>query len=106
MIVLLVINAVVGAMQVCMTPLGWGLSFLFVAGTTAATILFPMGVELCGPQYTLVLSTFEPQTSAVAGVILLHEKMVLCAALSVACVKNTVVLLARKKNERREQCNE
>ena len=83
-----------------MTPMGWGLTVPFVAGTTATTILFQIGVKLCGPQYASILSTSEPLTGAVADVIFLHEKMTLRVALGITCKISTVALLAWKKNEK------
>ncbi|QNL43983.1 DMT family transporter [Oscillibacter hominis] len=101
-VALLVVSTAVGALHVHVTLLGWVLICFFTFGTTTATIFFQMGTKLCGPQYASLLSTFEPLTSVVAGVVLLHEGMTLRSGLGIACVLASVLLLAWKKGAKSE----
>ena len=53
---------------------GWGLCLLFALGVTAgAVVLFQQGTFIIGGERASILSTFEPITSLVVGVLFLGE---------------------------------
>lgn len=53
---------------------GWGLCLLFALGvTTGAVVLFQQGTFIIGGERASILSTFEPITSLVVGVLFLNE---------------------------------
>jgi len=53
---------------------GWAWCLLFALGvTTGAVVLFQQGTFLIGAERASILSTFEPITSVVAGVLFLNE---------------------------------
>lgn len=55
---------------------GWGWCVLFALGVTCgAVVLFQQGTFLIGGERTSILSTFEPITSVVAGVLFMGEKI-------------------------------
>ena len=88
-----------GSLWVDMTPLGWGLCVLFSLVTLGGSLCFQVGTGLCGPQYASLLSTFEPLTSVVVGVAILHEALTLRSGVGIVCVLASVVLLTLGKNE-------
>ena len=56
------------------TLTGWGLCLLFAtAVTTGAVVLFQQSAFLIGGDKTSILSTLEPITSIVVGVLVFHE---------------------------------
>ena len=56
--------------------LGWGLCLLFALGVTCgAVMLFQQGTFLIGGERASILSTFEPITSLVVGVLFLSERI-------------------------------
>ena len=101
-VALLAVNVAMGMMHVRMTLFGWALICLFTIGPTTATMFFQIGTKLCGPRYASLLSTFEPLTSVVAGVVLLQEGMTLRSGLGIVCVLASVLLLAWKKGGKAE----
>lgn len=57
------------------TPLGWGLSVLFALSiTVGAVLLYQQSIFIIGGARASILSTLEPITSLVAGVMILGEK--------------------------------
>lgn len=55
---------------------GWGLCLLFaMAVTCVAVVLFQQGTFLIGGQRTSILSTLEPITSILVGVLVFREKL-------------------------------
>lgn len=99
-VALLTVNLATGSLPVHMTLTGWLLLIVFVVGTTVATMFFQLGTSLCGPQHASLLSTFEPLTSVVAGIVLLNEEMTLRSAVGILCVIASVLLIARGKGEK------
>lgn len=56
------------------TLLGWGLCLLFALSvTTGAVVLFQQGAFLIGGEKTAILSTLEPTTGVVIGILVFHE---------------------------------
>nr|WP_277602933.1 DMT family transporter [Dysosmobacter acutus] len=101
-VALLALNLAMGTLRAHLTLTGWALICLFTIGTTTATMFFQIGTKLCGPQHASLLSTFEPLTSVVAGVVLLHEEMTLRSGVGILCVLASVLLLAWKKSGKEE----
>lgn len=55
---------------------GWGLCVLFaLAVTTGAVVLFQQGAFLIGGERTTILSTLEPITGVLVGVLVFHEPL-------------------------------
>lgn len=58
------------------TPLGWGLCILFsLLVTTGAVVLFQQSTFLIGGERASILSTLEPITSVVIGIVIFHEPL-------------------------------
>lgn len=95
--VLALIYALAGGSFVLLnTAAGWGLAFGFsFMLSVVACVLFQLGIALIGAQKTAILSTFEPITSVVLGVVFFHEAVglktglgvlfILAAVLSITC---------------------
>lgn len=73
---LLLIALWTGKFTLSVAPAGWGLTVIFAlsAGVIASTA-FQLGTKYIGAQNASMLSTFEPLTSVIVGVIVYHEVM-------------------------------
>ena len=70
----LLICIVSGSFVLPATPAGWGLCILFsLLVTTCAVVLFQQSAFLIGGEGTSILSTLEPITSVVIGVVIFGE---------------------------------
>lgn len=78
-----ILMSTVGAFCICITTnnlvfpaslSGWGLCILFsLLVTTCAVVLFQQSAFLIGGEGTSILSTLEPITSVIIGVVIFHE---------------------------------
>lgn len=74
---------------------GWGLCLLFAIGVTVgAVVLFQQGTFRIGGERASILSTLEPITSVVVGVLLLGETIGLQDYIGAALVVAASVLIA------------
>lgn len=74
---------------------GWVWCLLFALGVTAgAVVLFQQGTFLIGPERASILSTFEPITSVVVGVVFMEEVIGLRDYVGIALVLAASVLIA------------
>lgn len=74
---------------------GWGWCLLFALGVTAgAVVLFQQGTFRIGAERASILSTFEPITSVVAGVLFMGETIGVRDYAGVALVLAASVLIA------------
>ena len=65
-----------GSLTLPATALGWGLCLLFaVAVTSGAVVLFQQGAFIIGAEKTAILSTLEPITGVVIGILVFHESV-------------------------------
>jgi drug/metabolite transporter (DMT)-like permease len=94
-VVMLLVCLATGQLALPATTLGWGLCLLFaLAVTCGAVVLFQQGTFLVGGQQASILSTLEPITSIVVGIVIFHEAaslrviagsvLVICASILIA----------------------
>lgn len=87
------------------TPLGWGLSVLFsLSVASGAVVLFQQSTFLIGGERTSILSTLEPITSVVIGLIVFHEPLgiptLIGTVLVVAASALTALLDMKRKTKK------
>lgn len=88
---------IAGKMSFTISPQGWIAEFMLALFCTVfALMMFQKGVFLCGEVKASLLSTFEPITGAVVGVIVFRESITLKTALGIAAILLSAVLLAAK----------
>lgn len=97
-----VVCAVTGKFAFDMPLMGWVFSFLLsMCSGVGAVVLFQMGLKRCGPQNASMFSTFEPLTSVLAGVIILHEPLTVQTGFGILLILGAVFLLSvYGKNEK------
>lgn len=91
---LLAYFAVTGTLTIHLTPKAWILALVFsLSLTVGAVVLFQLGVSIIGSQRASILSTFEPITSIIVGIIVFHEVFNAKIAVGVILILTSVLLL-------------
>ena len=67
---------------------------LYCCVSTAASLLFQLGNRFIGAQSASMLSTFEPLTSVVIGILVYHEVLTVRLGIGIFCILLAVFLLA------------
>lgn len=81
-----------------LTPLAWGTAVFFATATSLIGVLgYQIGVKCIGPQNAAILSTFEPITSVIVGVLVYQEAFSARTLLGCLCVLSAVVIVAKMK---------
>lgn len=95
-------SLITGNFTISITPFGWLLtSILSVGVTLGAVSLFQVGIKMVGPQSAAILSTFEPITSVIMGILVLNEVFSLRVFMGCVLVLLSVIILAAfEKTER------
>lgn len=91
---LLLISVATNTLTFNLTGTAWLLSIFFAIATSGlATILFQNGTMLIGPQKSSLLSTFEPLTSVIVGMLVFHETLGISSIIGIFLILTSVVLL-------------
>ena len=81
-----------------LTPLAWGTAAFFATATSLIGVLgYQIGVKCIGPQNAAILSTFEPITSVIVGVLVYREVFSARTLLGCLCVLSAVIIVAKMK---------
>lgn len=81
-----------------LTPLAWGTAVFFATATSLIGVLgYQIGVKCIGPQNAAILSTFEPITSVIVGVLVYREAFSARTLLGCLCVLSAVIIVAKMK---------
>ena len=91
-----IIGLISGRLEFTMAPLGWGIMFL-TANLTCfiGAMLYQIGVKHIGSANAAMLSTFEPITSVIVGVIAYNEAMTLRIVLGILAILCSTLIIAR-----------
>lgn len=71
--------------------------------STAASLLFQLGNRFIGAQSASMLSTFEPLTSVVIGILVYHEVLTVRLGIGIFCILLAVFLLAKADGTVKEE---
>ena len=83
-----------GLENIKMSAPAWGAACgYYLIGAAAAGLFFQRGVHLIGSERTAILSTIEPLTSVLLGVLLFSEELSLKSGLGVAAILAAAVLI-------------
>ncbi len=94
-------SVVLGALALLKGELIWKMSvegweaeiLLAFSSTVLAVSLFQKGLMLCGEVKASLLSTFEPLTSIVIGIVVFHELLTFHTIVGICCISLAVLLL-------------
>ena len=93
-VLLLVVCLATDKLALPQSFMGWGLSIIFaVAINVGAVVLFQGGTRIVGGEKASILSTFEPITSVLVGILVFNEAMSWRAAIGTALVVAASVLI-------------
>ena len=89
---------ITGDFTVGLTPTAWTVAaFLAVSASFIGVLGYQLGVKYIGPQNTSILSTFEPITSVIVGVLVYSEGFSLRTLLGCLCILSSVIIVAKIK---------
>lgn len=92
---LLIVCLVTGSLSLPQTLSGWLACFAFsLVLCIGAVVLFQQGTFLIGSQRSAILSTFEPITSLIVGILVFQEVFAPQSALGVVLILLSTVLIA------------
>mgnify|MGYP002546245011 CR=1 FL=1 len=101
---------VVGGITLAMGEFVWpstaftrGALALYCCVSTAASLLFQLGNRFIGAQSASMLSTFEPLTSVVIGILVYHEVLTVRLGIGIFCILLAVFLLAKADGTVKEE---
>ena len=99
-IIMLAIGLISGNLNFHMTPLSWGVMAL-TANLTAfvGALLYQLGVQYIGSESTAMLSTFEPITSVIVGILVYGEPMTLRIFIGCAAIIASTLIIARTESK-------
>lgn len=82
------------------SPLGWLLTFILsIVVSLGAVTLLSVGINIIGPQNAAILSTFEPITSMIIGVLAFGEEFGIKIIIGCVLILTSVVLIALFDNK-------
>ncbi|MBR0470675.1 MAG: DMT family transporter, partial [Clostridia bacterium] len=96
-----VVAALMGKLSFTISRQGWLAEFMLALFSTVfALILFQKGLFLCGEVRASLLSTFEPITSVMVGIIAFNEKITLKIILGIVAILLSTIFLVIENNEK------
>lgn len=97
-VMMLVMSLVTGDFTVGLTSVAWAVAaFLAVSASFIGVLGYQVGVKCIGPQNTSILSTFEPITSVIIGVLVYQEGFTVRTLLGCLCILSSVIIVAKMK---------
>lgn len=89
-----------GTLEFTMTPLAWG-AMALTANLSAfvGAMLFQVGVKYIGSENAAMLSTFEPITSIVVGVLVYSEPMTIRVIIGIAAILLSTLIIAKTEGK-------
>ena len=98
--IMLAIGLISGNLNFHMTPLSWSVMAL-TANLTAfvGALLYQIGVKYIGAESTAMLSTFEPITSVIVGILVYGEPMTLRIFIGCAAIIASTLIIARTESK-------
>ena len=81
-----------------MTATAWIVAVVLAVSTSFLGVRgYQAGVKLIGPESTAILSTFEPITSVIVGILVYSEALTASRLIGCLCILASVVIVARMK---------
>ena len=93
-IMMLIFSILTKTFTINMKPLGWIMSLLLSLSVGFGVTLFQFGIKVIGPQSTSILSTFEPITSVIIGVLLLDESFGIKTFFGISFILLAVIIIS------------
>lgn len=92
-----IIMLILGRLRFEMDNVAWGMSiFMSSVISTAALLTFQIGAPLCGAQTAALLSTIEPVSSILLGIIFLGEHMSIKIFIGICFIMMSIIIQVKK----------
>lgn len=93
--ILFIFSIITKSLTLNITPLGWIMALILsVLVGIGGACLFQLGVRIIGAQNTAILSTFEPITSIIIGVLFLDESFGIKTLFGIIFILVAVILIS------------
>lgn len=97
-VMIFVMAMVTGEFTADLTPKAWILLLIFASLTSLVGVFgFQIGVKYIGPESASILSTFEPITSVVIGVLVYNESFDVRTIMGCICILVSTIIVAKIK---------
>lgn len=93
-IMMLIFSIVTRTFTINMKLIGWIMTLFLSLSVGLGVNFFQMGIKIVGPQSTSILSTFEPITSVIIGVLILNESFGIKTLLGIGLILLAVILIS------------
>lgn len=98
--ILFIYSIITKTFTVQISLLGWILTVIFsIVVSVGAVTLLQVGINIIGSQSAAILSTFEPITSVLIGIVIFSEPLNLKIILGIVIIISSVILLAVENNK-------
>lgn len=98
-VILLIYSIITKTFTVDISLYGWILTVIFsIVVSIGAVTLLQVGINIIGSQSAAILSTFEPITSVLIGIIIFNEPLNFKIILGIIVIISSVILLAIENN--------
>lgn len=90
----------IGELDLTLTGTAWIMAIIASLGSSfIGTCFFQKGSDMMGSQNASILSTFEPVTSVVVGLLILNEGISIKSILGCVLILTSVIIIAMKEKE-------
>ncbi|SHE85133.1 EamA domain-containing membrane protein RarD [Tissierella praeacuta DSM 18095] len=93
-VMMFIFSIITKTFTIHMNPLGWLMSLFLSLSVGLGVNLFQIGIKIVGPQSTSILSTFEPITSVIIGVLILNESFGIRTFIGIGAILIAVILIS------------
>ncbi|MBU5256599.1 DMT family transporter [Tissierella praeacuta] len=93
-VMMFIFSIITKTFTIHMKPLGWLMSLFLSLSVGLGVNLFQIGIKIVGPQSTSILSTFEPITSVIIGVLILNESFGIRTFIGIGAILIAVILIS------------
>ncbi|MBQ4649388.1 MAG: DMT family transporter [Firmicutes bacterium] len=95
-VMIFIVAMVTGEFTADLTPQAWVVLLVFASLTSLVGVFgFQIGVKYIGPESASILSTFEPITSVIIGVLVYQESFDLKTILGCVCILTSTIIVAK-----------
>lgn len=99
-VLIFVTSVLAGEFTVGLSAYGWAAACVFAVSVSFIGVLgYQLGIKYTGPQNAAILSTFEPITSMLVGIILYNESFTIKTALGCVFILAATVIVAFIKED-------
>lgn len=98
-VMLLILSVASAQLTLNLTPGAWETALFFATFSSLIGVLgYQVGVKCIGPENAAILSTFEPITSVVMGIVVYSEEFSPRLLLGCLCILSSVIIVSKIKD--------